>query len=142
MTDRKKVGIAMVACGLVAAGMLIPMAWAMVQFARVSDRGTGTVEASLTVRDQSALNYVMFSCDNTGAIPSGAYWQISLWAADRLGGGTFELARIPDQVHVGGSWCPLQPVMVSPGDEIHVTYPSTGELTGGSWCVKANFALK
>lgn len=118
-----------------------PLAFAGVQFIKVTDTGTGDANATLSVPEASALTSLILSVSNTGTISSDAYWSVKLDSVDGTAWDA-ELHRQTDANGIGGLWSPEQPLFVKKGDAITVTYPNDGNLSGGTWSVQGYFSVK
>ena len=118
-----------------------PLAFAGAQFFKVTDAGTGNMDATLSVPEAAAMTGLVLSISNTGTISSGAYWRVQL---DSVDGESWdaELARFGDPSGIGCLWSPGQPFFVKKGDAIKVTYPNDGNLSGGTWSVQGDFSVK
>lgn len=119
--------------------LVSPVVFGAFQFLKLAATGTGDVNATLTVGSQSGLSAVLVQIANTGSIPAGAYYRVALDSAD---GEAFdaELYRVDDSGLLSHLWALDEPLGMRPGDKVLVTYPNTGELTAGTWCVQGFFA--
>jgi len=133
---KKRLVVLGLAVGLV---FVAPVAVGAFEFLKLGATGAGDVDATLTIPSQSGLSGVLIQVANTGSIPSGAYYRVTL---DSVDGQAYdaELYRADDDGLLSHLWVLPEPLGMKPGDKLVVTYPNTGQLTGGTWCVQGFFS--
>lgn len=134
----RKAVVFVVATGLV---LVSAVAVGAFQFLKLAETGTANVNATLTLPMQAGLTGVLIEVANTGAVPDGAYYKVSL---DSVDGAAYdaELHRADDEGLLSHLWVLDAPLGMKVGDKILVTYPNTGTLTGGTWSAQGFFATK
>jgi len=121
--------------------LVSPVVYAAAQFYKLSETGTGDVDATLTATRQSRLSGLIVTVANTGVIESGAYYRVRL---DSLDGSQYD-AELHRASHSDGVddhlWLPAQPFCLKKGDALVVTFPNVGSLSGGAWTVQGYLTL-